>query len=92
MVFGPCTILPVHPDAMEDDGEANVKDEVNDGNNQVRSNDQFIPESCKTTLDDVEDEEEDNESVAKPQVCSKQFVVLNSYSMNFQTCEDDEDY
>jgi len=33
--FCPGSILPVHPDAVEDDGEAYVEDEEGDANNQV---------------------------------------------------------
>ena len=35
------SILPVHPDAVEDDDEADVEDEVDDANNQC-SNYQFL--------------------------------------------------
>ena len=32
-VFCPGSVLPVHPDAVKDDGEADVEDEVDPANN-----------------------------------------------------------
>ena len=34
-VFYPGSLLPVHPDAVEDDGETQVEDEVGDTPNQA---------------------------------------------------------
>ena len=39
--------------------------------------------------DNVSDHVDDEENVSESQVCSKQFVVLNSYSMNFQAGKDE---
>ena len=34
-ILCPGIVLPVHPDALKDDGEADVKDEVDSANNYV---------------------------------------------------------
>ena len=34
VIFCPGSILPVHPDAVEDDGGAHVKEEVNKSSNE----------------------------------------------------------
>ena len=34
VIFYPGSILPVHPDAVEDDGGAHVKEEVNKSSNE----------------------------------------------------------
>ena len=80
-------ILLAHPDAVEDEGEANVEDEVDDGSNQDVNNDFII----FYAIDDDGDHVEEEENVAESQVCSKQFVVLNSYSVNFQAGKDEID-
>ena len=54
--------LPVHHDAMEDDDEANVKDEVDDDCNQGK-NKIFSFIGCAT--DDESDHVEDEESVTE---------------------------
>ena len=83
------SILPVHPDAVEDDGEADVQDEVdNSSNHEI-----FQGYSCCNYFqDDAGDYLEDEESVAESQVYSNEFVVFNSYSVNFQAGKYEIDY
>ena len=38
-IFCPGIILPVHPDAMEDDSEADVEDEVDDAHDKFLKSD-----------------------------------------------------
>ena len=80
-------ILLVHTDAVEDDSEANVEDEVDDGSKQDVNN-HFI---IFYAIDDDGDHVKDEENVAESQVYSKQFGVLNSYSVNFQAGKDEID-
>ena len=82
-VFCVGSILPVHPDAVKDDGEADVEDEVDFANNQGNNCRPTSSISSYYAPEAERDHVEDEESTAESQEYSKQFVVLNSYSMNF---------
>ena len=77
--------LPVHPDAVEDDVEADVEDEVGDANNPGKE--------CYSSSHEDQGEEHDGverrQEIAESNVCEEQFVFLNSNSMNFEAGKDD---
>ena len=80
------SVLPVHSDAVKDDGEADVEEEVSFDNNQgnnCHSNSTSIS-SYWYAQDAERDHVQEELSVSESQENSKQFVVVNSNSMNFQ--------
>ena len=72
---------------MKDDDEADVEDEVDSANNQAND--------CITsrvyTRDDESNHVKGKEDISESEVCSNKFVVLHSYSMNFQAGKDEID-
>ena len=82
-VFCAGSILPVHPDAVKDDSEADVEDEVDFANNQGNNCRPISSISSHCAPEAERDHVEDEESTAESQEYSKEFIVLNSYSMNF---------
>ena len=82
-IFCPGSVLPVHPDAVKDDGEADVEDEV-DGENKYT----WIKVSRVYTQDDEPNHVEEKEAISESKVNFNQFVVLHSYSMHFQAGKD----
>ena len=85
---------------MEDDSEADVEDEVDNGPNQsikwyqkhisVIQNLYLLQDI--DDLDDLAGNIEDEKRVAESQVSAEQFVVLNSYPMNFQAGKGEVNY
>ena len=104
-IICPDSLLPVLPDGMEDDGEANVNDEEGEVKNQGNDDgdndggddgvldiaiELRIHNDTDDGTNDIETETEYN--VAENNVCSKQFVFLEYCSMNFQAGKDETNY
>ena len=83
--------LPVLPDAVQDDDEADVEDEVDSANNQVNNFKYKYVLIGDNRDDDTINHVEGKEAISESKICSNQFVVLHSYFMNFQAGTDETD-
>ena len=79
---------------MQDDGEANVEDEVDSANNPANDEKSplFIEKLVVYTRYDESNGEEGKEEILESKIYSNQFVILHSNSMNFQAGKDKIDY
>ena len=69
---------------MEDDSEADVEDEEDEADNNGNPS----KSSSQGNQDSESSHVEDEENITESNVCCKQFVLLNSCSMNFEAGKD----
>lgn len=76
-------VCSVHPDAVEDVDESDVKDGEEDPGDE--------PTPTGQDGDEIQDCDEDEDNVAEDNESSDHYFFLSSYSMDFQTSKDQID-